>query len=179
MPPREPGPPRPRERQAQPPGAGPPTGERPLAAAPGDPQLYALEQQVRSLRTWMTALAVLAVVALGVAAWALVSGGDDDSSSGARTPAALRKSVDRLEDRVADRATKGDVSDLQDDITALQKSVAAAGSSSGETTTTEATEAPDTSGLESQLSDLATRVDALEQGTTTDDPTAPSDGTTP
>ena len=164
VPPREPGPPRPRERQPTGPG-GPPTGERPVAAAASDVQLYALEQQLRSMRTWLTALAVLAVVALGVAAWALVSSGDDDSSSSARTPASLRKSVDRLEQRVDDRATKGDVSDLQDDITALQKTVEAADTGAAETTTTEATQAPDVSGLQESLSDLSSRVDALEQGT--------------
>jgi hypothetical protein len=155
MPPREPNP-----REPLPPrDALPPSEQRPPAGS-SDVQLYALEQQLKSLRSWLVALAAVAVVALGVAAVALVTGGDDASSDDT-TPAGLRKSVERLEGRIDDRATKGDLSDLKNDIDALKTSVSDAGS--GDATTTSQTDAPDVSGLQSDLSDLSSRVDALEQ----------------
>lgn len=174
VPPRDP---RPREQTAQH-GALPPSEQRPPSGA-SDVQLYALEQQLRSLRSWLVGLAVLAVIALGVAAWALVSSGDDDggSASEARTPAALRKSVEKLEQRVDDRATKGDLSDLKDQIASLKTSVSEASSDTGDTTTTSTTDSPDVSGLQSDLSDLSSRVDALEQASSSDGTT--TDGTTP
>jgi len=168
MPPREPHP-----REPTPPrDALPPSEQRPPAGA-NDVQLYALEQQVRSLRSWLVGLALLAVVALGVAAWALVSSGGDDDSSSARTPAALRSSVERLEERVDDRATKGDLSDVKEEIAELKTTVSEASSAADDTTTTSTTEAPDVSGLESSLSDLSSRVEALEQAAGAAGGTAP------
>jgi hypothetical protein len=162
IPPREPQPREPLPREPVPPREPlPPVEGRPVAAA-SDVQLYALQEQMRSLRSWLAALAVLSVVALGIAAWALLSSGDDDS--GTRTPAALRKSVEKLENRVDDRATKGDLDDVKNDIAELKTSVSqAASQDGGDTTTTQTTEAPDVSGLQSSLDDLSSRVDALEQ----------------
>lgn len=165
VPPREP---LPRERvppgEPGPPGAGggPPGGI-------SEVQLYDLEQRLRSMRSWLTAMAVVAVLALVVAAVALATGGGDDSSSSARTPAGLRNSVEELEERVNDRATKGQLANVREDIDELKTSVAEASSGasdSGDTTTT--TESADVSGLQNDLSDLSARVEALEQAPSSD-----------
>lgn len=159
VPPREP---LPRERVPPAGDAGPPPAGPGGGPGLSEVEVYDLEQRMAKLRSWLVALAVVAVLALVVAAIALVSGGEDSSS--ARTPAGLRNDVEKLEERVGDRATKGQLDSVKDDVSALQKAVEAVGESSGgDSTTTATTPAPDVSGLESQLSDLAARVEALEQ----------------
>lgn len=143
-------------------GTGPPPPGPPVHGV-SDAQFFDLEQRLHSMRSWLVALAAIAVVALAVAAVALISSSDDDDST-ARTPSGLRNSVERLEERVEDRATKGQLSNVREEIEELKTSVAEASSAaaeSGDTTTT--TESADVSGLENELSDLSARIEALEQ----------------
>lgn len=178
VPPREPLP-----RERVPPTDPGMSGGGPHPPAPqagiSEVQLYDLEQRLSSMRSWLVALAAIAVVALAVAAVALVSGGDDDSSSSsARTPAGLRDSVEQLEERVDDRATKGQLANVREDIAELKTSVEAASSAAsdaGDTTTT--TESTDVTGLQNDLSDLSARVEALEQASSSEG--TATEGTTP
>lgn len=167
VPPR--GEPLPRERVG-PPEPGPPGGGS-QGGGISEVQLYDLEQRLKSMRTWLTTLALVAVLALVVAAVALATGGGDDESSSAdaRTPAALRRDVAQLEERLDDRVTKGQLASVKDDIAELRTSVSeasSAASDSGDTTTT--TGGPDVSALQTSLSDLSARVEALEQAPSSD-----------
>lgn len=164
-PPRGPVPP----REPVPPGDG-------WAPQDDGAQLAVLEQRLASLRSWLVALAVIAVLALVVAAVALVSSGGDDettSSSSGGSTASLRRSVDRLEKQIDDRATDGDLSDLKDEVQTLKTAAAATSTS---TTSDSPDDAAQVSELSSSLDALDARVNALEQagGTTA----APGDGTT-
>src|SRR5215218_8999130 len=87
-----------------------------------------LQDQLRSLRTAVVLLGVLAVAALALAAWALLKGDDESAPSGNGASAArvsqLEDRVDSLETKVDNRATKGDVNDLsaqQKDLASQQK----------------------------------------------------------
>jgi polyhydroxyalkanoate synthesis regulator phasin len=108
-----------------PPGQVPP-GVDPAVAWAQDPRLTAIEDRLSSLRTALWAFAAVSIVALGLAFWALLDQGDSDgdttrtSSSGT---SALRDRVQKLEDRLEDRATDGDVEKVSSQVSALSKRV--------------------------------------------------------
>jgi hypothetical protein len=139
----------------------------PPAAAYAADDVYWREQVLARLDGLRTALAVvgtLAVIALGLAVWALLREREDRSSgSGVAARSAqireLRDDVDTLRSQVANRATTGQ-------LDAVSKQVAAAGRTSTTTTTTDtgATDALNKSvtQLNQQVSELGQRVKALE-----------------
>jgi hypothetical protein len=115
------------------------------------------------LRTGLAIIGTVAVIAVGLAIWALVRE-HQDRSSGSGVAArsaqirALRDDVDTLRSQIANRATTGQ-------LDALSKQVAAAGRNTTTTTTdTGAINAVtrSVSQLNQQVSDLGQRVKALE-----------------
>ncbi|WP_022928528.1 hypothetical protein [Patulibacter americanus] len=110
---------------AVPPGQVPP-GVDPAVAWAQDPRLTAIEDRLSSLRTALWAFAAVSIVALGLAFWALLDQGDSDGDT-TRTSrsgtSALRDRVSKLEDRIDDRATDGDVQKVSSDLAALSKRV--------------------------------------------------------
>jgi len=89
-----------------------------------DPERAALRDSIRSLRTALWLVALLAAVALGVAAYALLAEDDEDNG---RTPAsasrvaAIDDKVDELENRLDERATKGQVENVRKDLDDLEE----------------------------------------------------------
>lgn len=127
--PRVPHPPadaRPPVAGAVPPGAVPP-GVDPAVPWAQDPRLAVIEDRLSSLRTALWAFAAVSVVALGLAFWALLDDGGDDTGGGSGSSTAstraLRDRVSKLEDRIDDRATDGDVQDVSKQVAALSKRV--------------------------------------------------------
>jgi cell division protein FtsB len=101
--------------------------EREVAAPVEDPyRTELLLDQFRSLRTALTIVGVIAVAALGVAVYALLSEDEvSDGGAGANSQqvAGLDDRVDALEADVKTRATKNQVSQLSDDVKALSDRV--------------------------------------------------------
>ncbi len=79
--------------------APPPVVEERYVAPAADPNLILarLEDSVASLRTWLAIVGLLAVAALGVALYTLLS---DDGSGGSRSGLATDESVSRTNDRI-------------------------------------------------------------------------------
>ena len=144
---------------------GPPTGGPVAPDEPGGPAWpERVEDQIRNLKQLAAALGVLALIALGVAVWALLAGDDDESTSGGRVSAGqvsrIDDRVDRLEQQVDDidtsqleediegKVDKGDVDELRQDVEELRSAVEDAGSNED---TTQA------------IDELSQRVDDLEQ----------------
>ena len=97
--------------------------EREVAAPVEDPyRTELLLDQLRSLRTALTIVGVIAVAALAVAGYALLSEdeeSDDGAAASRQQVADLADRVDALEADVKTRATKNQVSQLSDDVKAL------------------------------------------------------------
>ena len=139
----------------------------PVAATYAGEDIYWREQVIArldGLRTGLAIIGTVAVIALGLAIWALLREHQDRSSgSGVAARSAqirgLRDDVDSLRSQIANRATTGQ-------LDAVSKQLAAAGQSSTTTTTTDtsATDAlnKSVSQLNQQVSALGQRVKALE-----------------
>ena len=101
--------------------------EREVAAPVEDPyRTELLLDQLRSLRTALTIVGVIAVAALAVAGYALLTKDEvSDAGAGASSQqvADLADRVDALEADVKTRATKNQVSQLSDDVKALSDRV--------------------------------------------------------
>jgi outer membrane murein-binding lipoprotein Lpp len=114
---------------------------------PADPGVEPYEdptaKKVRTLQGWLAAVAVLAVVALGVAAWAIITA-SDESSGGA---SAAR--VDALDEQVDELSN--DIDSIKEDVSNVQKDVDGKANSS----TVDDLEGK-VSSLESQVNDLDT-----------------------
>jgi len=102
--------------------------EREVAAPVEDPyRTELLLDQLRSLRTAMAIVGLIAVAALAVAIYAVLTKDEgSDAGAGASTQqvADLDDRVDALEADVKTRATKNQVSQLSDDVKALSDKVA-------------------------------------------------------
>lgn len=143
--------------------------EREVPDTPRDELLWREEllDRLRSLRTAVVLLGVVAVAALGVALWALLSQDQGDSRRGASVERVrdLEDRVDRLQ-RGVDRApSEEDLSKLSDDLDALDKRFAKleaeqSGGGSDQALQDEVQQLSDT------VRDLDQRVQDLEQQST-------------
>jgi peptidoglycan hydrolase CwlO-like protein len=128
-----------------------------------------VHDNLRSLRTAVAMLGVLAVIAAGLAVWALVTANQDEGggSTGA-SPArvsALEDKVDELESELERVPSSDDLTQVRDSVKELQRQVQNQGDS------IDATQQA-TKDLRKDVDDLAQRVDDLEQqGQPTPSPT--------
>jgi hypothetical protein len=125
-------------------------------------RLADLRDEIRSLKTAVVLLGVLGVIALGVAAWALLSNNDD---SGTTRSGVSPARVSELERRVSDLASqvrrapaKSDLAALADRQKALGDRVAAI-----EKTANDAASQQSVDQIQQNLQDLQKRVDEIEQ----------------
>lgn len=104
-----------------------PIDERAVAVPVEDPyRTELLLDRLRSLRTALVIIGVIAVGALGVALYAVLTKEEEsDTQAGAsrQQVANLTDRVDALESDVKDRATKDDVNQVADDVQALSNRV--------------------------------------------------------
>lgn len=127
-----------------------------------------VEDAIRSLRTLAGAAVALALVAGALAVWSLTrSDGEDPGASPARV-SALDDRVDRLErqvgdaepsdleERIEDRATKGDLEELAADVEELGTQLRDTTESGQDTEARDAVEA-----LDQRVNDLAQEVETL------------------
>ena len=127
--------------------------ERPTEPLDSEAAWRALVQdRLRSLTRWLVAIGVLAVAALGVGLWALLSDEDGDRRSRAAAVRALEDRVDELESEV-ERAPSRVVVSVRDEQRALAERVAALEQG--------ANDAVDD--LRRDVEELQARVDELEQ----------------
>ncbi len=115
-----------REPLGPPPGGGVPPrpGDpaQPGVGAPDEPGGPAwperVEDQIRKLKQLAAVLGLLAVIATGLALWALLDNGDEEESRPASRAQVSRLDdrVDKLENQVGDASDKSDVSQLQEDL---------------------------------------------------------------
>ena len=150
---------------------GPPPVQERVVAPVVDPSiiLLRLEDTIDSLRTWLVVVGLVAVVALGVALYAVVN---DDTSSGASTSGAAERvtqiehRVDRLSRQVQDVRGDGGASDdtaaLANRIDNLESTVK---SLSGQPAAGGTQQAIDE--LSGRIDDLASDVEKLQQTQTT------------
>ena len=154
LPPSEPPPPRVREREVY---------------APEDDGawLEELRDQIRSLKTAAALLGVLAVTALGLAAWALLSKDEDDGDGrGRRAASATRVSnlaerVDDLESRTKSAPSQGDLDDLEQEQKSLADRLDKVAADSGGQSEGASQESVDA--IQQDVEDLGRRMDELEQ----------------
>ncbi|HUR86698.1 MAG TPA: hypothetical protein VMY78_15250 [Solirubrobacteraceae bacterium] len=157
--------------------AAAPYYERVVEQPVADPSLLVvrLEDAIQSLRTALAFVGVLAVLALGLALYALLA--DDNNDSGSTRGAASDDRVSNLDDRV-DRLSRqvqsaraaarddGDTTAISDRVDALSRQVQTLRSQAGS-----ATAAPDATQaigqLDQRIDDLTKRVDDLAQNQTT------------
>jgi hypothetical protein len=109
------------------PAAARPVYEREVAAPVDDPyRTEILLDRLRSLRTALAIVGVIAVAALAVAVYAVLTMEEETDAGGGpsrQQVADLDDRVDALEAEVEDRATKDDVNRIADDVQALSVSV--------------------------------------------------------
>lgn len=139
-----------------------PAEAAPPAEAAAATWVARLEDQVRTLKGVAALLGALTIAALALAAWALLSGDDDEGqSASADRVARLDDRVDRLEDDVAELGKQTDTADVakqldakadQADLDALQQQV-----DQLQGTVEELANA----GTADQVAELQTRVDTL------------------
>ena len=101
-----------------------PVYEREVVPPEADPAL--LLDRIRSLRTALVLVGLVAVAALGIAAYAVLTKEEEsDTQAGASRESVSRLAdrVDALESDVRDRATKDDLSEVADDVESLNKRV--------------------------------------------------------
>ena len=123
-----------------------------------------LADRVRSLRGWLAVATVLALLALGLAAWALLTQEEEqDAQAGASREQVERLDarVDDLESRINDRATKDSVSALRSDQEKLAEEVDKLGESASNGNT-DAVE-KNIEQLDENMQQLEQRVQELEQ----------------
>src|SRR3954470_7016947 len=151
----------------QQPSAGAPA---PSALPPAPNPLPATKGDIRDLRRWLIVAGVWAVAASAIAIIALISGNDSNKSSDktstdlsgqvARVQRELNKRIDDVNSKIQQLPTSDDVSKLGNDVKTAQDKADQA-----------ATDAKD---ARTKISDLESRVKALEQaqqtGTTTSSP---------
>ena len=135
-----------RRIEAQPPAAGPP---------PVEPVEHELLRRIRSLQTMVALVGLLAVAALGVALYTLLTDEDRDAGDGRRGASTsqverLSDDVAELENRIDDRATKSSVSELEGQVEELAEQAEQAGEEGG-----------DVERLRSDVEELQQRVDDL------------------
>ena len=133
-----------------------------------DPWREELLDRVNSLRTALVLVGVLAAIALGVAAYALIDANtEDDGGTNGRTAASaekvsdLEQQVEELDSRVDDRATKNQVSELNSDVEDLQDQVRQLSQQDSGGGDEEAQQANEQ--LQKDLQQLEDRVNDLEQ----------------
>jgi uncharacterized protein HemX len=131
-----------------------------------------VRDRLRSLTTSVALLAVLAVAALGVAIWALLSSQDSGGTQGASVSrvSALENRVDDLAAKVNNAATKDDLQQLNRREAELAGKVDALDKQATQTADDLDTVTNDVDTLKQDVDDLKTRVDALEQGGTAPPP---------
>jgi uncharacterized protein HemX len=125
-----------------------------------------VRDRLRSLKTAVVLLAVLAVVALGIAIWALLSSQDTSDTQGASASrvSALEDQVNDLEADVKNSASKNDLQQLSKREQELAAKVDDLDQQSTQTADDLATVSKDVQTLQQDVEDLQGRVDALEQG---------------
>ena len=139
---------------------------------PGVPVWVRLEDTISSLRTVLAVIGVLAIVAIGLALYAVLR---DDGSTGTTPGAASADRVARLDDRV-DRLSRQlqklrsgssnpnvlarRVDDLSKEVDALRSQGGAGGGASSDTTQA-------LQDLSQRVDDLSSQVDQLSQNQTT------------
>jgi peptidoglycan hydrolase CwlO-like protein len=160
-------------RPLGPPADRPAVREREYATTTEDP-LWREEllDRLRSLRTAVALLGVLAVAALGVAIWALLTADDakDQRGGSNRDPrvAELQNRVDDLESKLDKVPTQSDLSDLRDRQNSLDDGVKQVGSDVKQlgSDTQQATQA-----LQQDIRKLDQRVSDVEQKQASASPT--------
>ena len=160
------------------PATPPPVTPSELAYVEGDPvtSRAALLDDLRSLKRWLALVGLIALAALGVGLYTLLSSDEDGDGRGASraTVRALDDRVDELENEVRDRATKSSVSELREDQQALGDRVDEVSRQAGQGADEESVQ--DTvDELSRQIETLEGRIDAVEQ--TAGDTGGQDDGT--
>jgi L-alanine-DL-glutamate epimerase-like enolase superfamily enzyme len=122
----DPGQPPQQQQQQQP---GPLLSEREIARAEAEELAWRdlVRDQLRSLRTGMMVLAPLALVALGIALWALL--GDDSGSArrsgvSAARVVALERQVEKIRSDIESRPSSAAIASVQARQQALEKEIA-------------------------------------------------------
>jgi peptidoglycan hydrolase CwlO-like protein len=131
-----------------------------------------MRDRLRSISTAVALLAVLAVAALGVAIWALLSKQDNGGTRGASVSrvSTLENRVDTLATKVDNAATKNDLQQLNRREGELAGKVDALDKQATQTTADLDTVKQDVATLKQDVQDLQQRVDALEQSSTAPPP---------
>jgi peptidoglycan hydrolase CwlO-like protein len=131
-----------------------------------------VRDRLRSLSTSVALLAVLAVAALGVAIWALLSSQDNGGTRGASVSrvAALENRVDALAADVNNAASKDDLQQLSKRQQELAGKVDALDKQATQTAAGLDTVTNDVDTLKQDVADLQQRVDALEASGTAPPP---------
>ena len=130
----------------------------PAAPPPGGPEDPYEDDRLKSLRTWLAVVGVLAVAALGVGLWALLTQEEESDAQQGATAASvssLRERVSDLESDVEDLATKSSVSKVREDQADLEKQVDELGKA--------AEGGEDTDALKQSVDDLEGEVEQLQQ----------------
>jgi len=142
----------------------PPPAER--VVVQDDAPAYAeLAERIRSLRGWLALATALALIALGVAAWAVVTKEEEeDARAGASRGSVSRldSRVDELESRLEDRATKGSLDEVREDQRELRDEVEQVGQRAADGGDTEAVQ-ESVQELSEDVTQLQQRLDELEQ----------------
>jgi DNA repair exonuclease SbcCD ATPase subunit len=140
------------------PGAAPASTPHPFVTVEEQRLAHAdLVDRIKSLRAWLAFATILALLALGAAAWALVSKEEeDDTRAGASRTSVSRldSRVDDLEEQVDDRATKGAVSELRGQQEELSEQVQQLGGQA---------DGGDTEAVQQSVEELSASVQQLEQ----------------
>ena len=146
------------------PSGPPPRGRERETYPPVDDGLWLAElrDEIRSVKTAVVLLGVLAVIALGVAAWALLASQDDSGTTGrGASPARvsdLERRVSDLESRVRSAPSKSDLTALADRQKALGDRVGAVEKSVGDAATRQSVDQ-----IQQDVKDLQKRLDDIEQ----------------
>jgi uncharacterized protein YceH (UPF0502 family) len=123
-----------------------------------------LEGQVRSLKGIVALLGVLALAAIGVAVWALLSAEyDGASAAGAGRVARLDDRVDQLENEVDDVAKATDTGDFTQQLAGKADQADLQAVSDQVDELAAAVDASGSDDVAAQLAELQARVDALAQ----------------
>ena len=133
-----------------------------------DPWRVEVLDRIGSLRTAVVLVGILAAIALGVGAYALIdANNDDESGTNGRTAASaqrvsdLEQEVEELDARVDDRATKNQVSELSSDVEDLQDQVRQLSQQQSGGGGDDAQQAVE--GVQNDVQELEDRVNDLEQ----------------
>ena len=148
----------------------------PVATAYAADDVYWREQileRLDSLRTWLMLVGTVAVLALGLAIWALAREQEDRSGSGTAARSEqirnLRDDVDTLRSQLSNRATVGQLNDVSKQIAAASQGTPTTVPDNGATNAL----SKSISQLNQQVVDLGQRVKTLEESA------AASQGQTP